>query len=255
MGNFVLWLFILDPTDSPVKFLLSWLGYSSLEQVAEPAHLPVIIALMLFFQGAGTWILVIYGGLNGIPQDVTEAAIIDGCTPWQETRRIKLPLIRPWIAYFILINIAYASQLFLEPEVLGLATEGAVSPQWTPNQLSYTFCFPAIRRAGGGSVVGDIAPDQPVHRRHNYDPHGPVPERGVGEKLSVPDVLDRPAASGRGAAHNEAPRRQPGFRIREITPMGFLLLVAAIYLFIMVTFVLATLRTESSLIHQGAFGR
>jgi multiple sugar transport system permease protein len=141
MGNFVLWLFILDPTDSPVKFLLSWLGYSSLEQVAEPAHLPVIIALMLFFQGAGTWILVIYGGLNGIPQDVSEAAIIDGCTPWQETRRIKLPLIRPWIAYFILINIAYASQLFLEPEVLGLATEGAVSPQWTPNQLSYTFAF------------------------------------------------------------------------------------------------------------------
>jgi multiple sugar transport system permease protein len=101
----------------------------------------VIIALMLFFQGAGTWILVIYGGLNGIPQDVSEAAIIDGCSPWQETRRIKLPLIRPWIAYFILINIAYASQLFLEPEVLGLATEGAVSPQWTPNQLSYTFAF------------------------------------------------------------------------------------------------------------------
>lgn len=141
MGNFVLWLFILDPTDSPVKFILSWLGYSTLDQVAEPSHLPVIIAFMLFFQGAGTWILVIYGGLNGISEEIREAAIIDGASPWQVTRRIKLPLIRPWIAYFILINIAYASQLFLEPEVLGLATEGTISPQWTPNQLSYTFAF------------------------------------------------------------------------------------------------------------------
>ena len=72
--------------------------------------------------------------------------------------------------------------------------------------------------------------------------------------MSVPEVLDRPAARERGAPGNGAPRKQLALRIREITPMGFLLLVAAIYLFIMVTFVLATLRTESSLIHQGAFG-
>lgn len=141
MGNFLLWLFILDPTDSPIRPILSWLGYGTLDQVAEPAHLPVIIALMLFFQGAGTWILVIYGGLNGIPEEITEAAQIDGASPGQITRHIKLPLIRPWIAYFILLNVAYASQLFLEPQVLSLATEGQISPQWAPNQLSYTFAF------------------------------------------------------------------------------------------------------------------
>ncbi len=141
MGNFVLWLFLLDPVDSPIRPLLSWLGYSTLDQTAEPAHLPVIFALMLFFQGAGTWILIIYGGLNGISDEVQEAAIVDGATGWQLTRRIKLPLIRPWIAYLILLNIAYATQLFLEPQVLGLATEGTISPQWTPNQLSYTFAF------------------------------------------------------------------------------------------------------------------
>jgi multiple sugar transport system permease protein len=132
MGNFVLWLFLLDPVDSPIRPLLSWLGYTTLDQTAEPAHLPVIFALMLFFQGAGTWILIIYGGLNGISDEVQEAAIVDGA---------KLPLIRPWIAYLILLNIAYATQLFLEPQVLGLATEGTISPQYTPNQLSYTFAF------------------------------------------------------------------------------------------------------------------
>jgi multiple sugar transport system permease protein len=141
MGNFVLWLFLLDPIDSPIRPILSWLGYSTLDQTAELNHLPVIFALMLFFQGAGTWILIIYGALNGISDEVQEAAIVDGATGWQLTRRIKLPLIRPWIAYLILLNIAYATQLFLEPQVLGLATEGTISPQWTPNQLSYTFAF------------------------------------------------------------------------------------------------------------------
>ena len=95
MGNFVLWLFLLDPVDSPIRPLLSWLGYSTLDQTAEPAHLPVIFALMLFFQGAGTWILIIYGGLNGISDEVQEAAIVDGATGWQLTRRIKLPLYPP----------------------------------------------------------------------------------------------------------------------------------------------------------------
>jgi multiple sugar transport system permease protein len=138
---YYLWLFLLDPIDSPVRPLLSWLGYSTLDQTAEPSHLPVIFALMLFFQGAGTWILIIYGGLNGIPEEVQEAAMMDGATGWQLTRRIKIPLVRPWIAYLILLNIAYATQLFLEPQVLGLATQGTISPQWTPNQLSYTFAF------------------------------------------------------------------------------------------------------------------
>jgi multiple sugar transport system permease protein len=141
MGNFVLWLFLLDPIDSPVRPLLSWLGYTTLDQTAEPSHLPFIFALMLFFQGAGTWILIIYGGLNGISEEVQEAATLDGATGWQLTRTIKLPLVRPWIAYLVLLNIAYATQLFLEPQVLGLATEGTISPQWTPNQLSYTFAF------------------------------------------------------------------------------------------------------------------
>jgi multiple sugar transport system permease protein len=141
MGNFMLWIFLLDPNNSPFKFILSWLGYGTLNQTAEPAHLPVIIALMLFFQGAGTWILVIYGGLNGIPEEIGEAATIDGASRWQVTRHIKLPLVRPWIAYFLLLNVAYATQLFLEPEVLGLATQGQISPQWTPNELSYTFAF------------------------------------------------------------------------------------------------------------------
>lgn len=71
--------------------------------------------------------------------------------------------------------------------------------------------------------------------------------------MAISEVLARPVAGDQVDA-GKAPERRRGFNIRELTPMGFLLLVAFIYLFVMVTFVLATLRTESSLLHQGAFG-
>jgi multiple sugar transport system permease protein len=40
-----------------------------------------------------------------------------------------------------LLNVAYGFQLFLEPQVLNEVTHGAISPTYTPNQLSYTYAY------------------------------------------------------------------------------------------------------------------
>ena len=68
------------------------------------------------------------------------------------------------------------------------------------------------------------------------------------------DVAVEPLVSSTLLIADEPPRKRRRFRLREITPMGFLMLVVRIYLFIMVTFVLATLRSQASLLSQGAFG-
>jgi multiple sugar transport system permease protein len=70
----------------------------------------------------------------------------------------------------------------------------------------------------------------------------------MSEVLEVPLAARTPRAAGRAA-----PKRRR-FRWREVTPMGFLMVVALIYLFIMVTFVLATMRSQQSLVNQGPFG-
>ena len=54
---------------------------------------------------------------------------------------MKLPMIRPWLGYMTLLNLAYGFQLFLEPQVLSQVTHGLISPQWTPNQLSFTYAY------------------------------------------------------------------------------------------------------------------
>jgi multiple sugar transport system permease protein len=141
VANFMLWLFILNPGQSPVDFLWNGFGFTTLNQVAQPGHLPIILAAMLFFQGCGTWLVIVNGGLNGIPDEVLEAAVVDGAGSLAMAWTIMLPIIRPWIGYMLLLNVAYGFQLFIEPQVMSQVTHGQISPQWSPNQLSFTYAY------------------------------------------------------------------------------------------------------------------
>jgi multiple sugar transport system permease protein len=151
-ANFMLWLFLLNPGQSPLDFLWNGFGYTTLNEVAQPSHMPMILAAMLFFQGAGTWLVIVNGGLNGIPEEVLEAGIVDGAGPIALAWRVKLPIIRPWLGYMLLLNIAYGFQLFVEPQVMSQATHGLISPQWSPNQLSYTYAYQIMNTSAAAAM-------------------------------------------------------------------------------------------------------
>ncbi len=138
----VIWLFMLDPTVSPGAFLLrDLLGASIFAQSIAPGNLPYIFAMIAFWTGAGGWIVVMYGALNTIPPDLEEAARIDGAGPFTIAFRLKLPLIRKWIAYMLILSFATGTQLFVEPEIVQHASFGLVSDTWSTNQLAYQLAF------------------------------------------------------------------------------------------------------------------
>jgi multiple sugar transport system permease protein len=137
----IVWLFMFTPTGSPWGFILHGFGYHVLANTVQPNNLPFIFAIMAFFTGAGGWIVVMYGALNNIPDELIEAAAIDGSSPLQTALRIKIPLIRKWIVYMLVLSFAAGSQLFVEPQILAVATNGEVPPQWSPNQLAYYLAF------------------------------------------------------------------------------------------------------------------
>jgi multiple sugar transport system permease protein len=140
-ASVMLWLFMLQPGKSPWSFVLSWLGYHSLGDSLAPAHLPVVFALIAFWSGAGAWIIVMYGALATIPDEVLETARLDGAGPWRTAVRIKLPLVRKWIAYMVIGAFAAGSQLFVEPELVSQATGSVVNETWSPNQLALYLSF------------------------------------------------------------------------------------------------------------------
>ena len=150
------WLFMLDPAVSPAGFLLRGLGFETFGQVVALEHLPVLFTLIAFWTGAGGWVVVLYGALNTIPQELEDAARIDGAGPITLAFRIKLPLIRKWIAYMVILSFATGTQLFVEPQLVNQASFGMVPDTWSSNQLGYQLAFRYADFNGAAAIAVDL---------------------------------------------------------------------------------------------------
>ena len=140
-SSVMLWLFVLDPSVSPVSFLLHALGNDSFVDTVRVDQLPFVLAIIAFWTGAGGWIVIMYGALNNISSDVMEAARIDGAGPVATAWHIQIPLLRKWISYMSIMSLAAGTQLFVEPRVLSQASKGVVPADYSLNQLAFLYAF------------------------------------------------------------------------------------------------------------------
>ena len=137
----LVWYFMLEPTYSPYSDLLAALGITSGSQIWNTGNLVWIFVLMAFFTGAGNWIIVQYGSLQSIPDEILEAARIDGANAFQIGVQIKLPLIRKYLIYMAILTFAAGLQIFVEPYLISSTVYPGLADNWSLNQLSYSFAF------------------------------------------------------------------------------------------------------------------
>jgi multiple sugar transport system permease protein len=156
-SSVLVWLFMLDPAVSPGSFPLRHvLGSELFVESIAPGKLPFIFAMIAFWTGAGGWIVVMYGALNTIPHELEEAARIDGAGPVTIALRLKLPLIRKWIAYMAILSFATGTQLFVEPQLVNQASLGLVPDTWSSNQLAYQLAFRYGDFNGAAAIAVDL---------------------------------------------------------------------------------------------------
>ncbi|WP_307872168.1 carbohydrate ABC transporter permease [Microbacterium paraoxydans] len=98
--------------------------------------------------------VIMYTALRGLPQEMYEAAKLDGAGELQIALRIKLPLIRPAIVMCSLFSVLGALQLFNEPTTLR-PLANAISSTWVPLMKVYTDAFvnDDIHRAAATSLL------------------------------------------------------------------------------------------------------
>ncbi|MFF5985140.1 carbohydrate ABC transporter permease [Streptomyces olindensis] len=155
-ASVLVWLFMLDPTVSPVSSLLGALGFQTFGEVIAPGNLALLFTIIAFWTGAGGWIVVMYGALNNIPKDVMEAARIDGANAWQIAWRVQIPMLRKWIVYMVILAFAGGAQLFVEPQLLSLASVGVAGRDYSLNQLTYDFAFQMNNVNGAAAVSVEL---------------------------------------------------------------------------------------------------
>jgi multiple sugar transport system permease protein len=136
----MLWYFMLSPELSPFRPALHAMGWQTNNDMFTAAHLPYIFALVAFVTGVGQWIVIMFGALQAIPLDVIEAARIDGAGAIRCAISVKLPMVRKYVAYMVILSFAFALQIFIEPSLFYSITF-AGSNWWSLNQLGYTFAF------------------------------------------------------------------------------------------------------------------
>ena len=140
-ASVMLWLFLLNPSVSPVSFVLKWFGYTNFVQAIDLNNLPLIFTVIAFWTGAGAWIIIMYAALNNISDEIMEAARCDGAGAIKTAWYIQLPLIRKWIAYMVVISVAVGTQLFAEPKILAQASRNQIPKHYSLNQLAYVTAF------------------------------------------------------------------------------------------------------------------
>jgi multiple sugar transport system permease protein len=140
-ASVMLWLFLLNPSVSPVSFVLKWFGYTNFVQAIDLNNLPLIFTVVAFWTGAGGWIIIMYAALHNISNEIMEAARCDGASAIKTAWYIQLPLIRKWIAYMVVISVAVGTQLFAEPKILAQASRNQIPKHYSLNQLAYVTAF------------------------------------------------------------------------------------------------------------------
>jgi len=148
----LVWYFLLEPTLSPYKDVLHALGITQGGQIWRSGNLAWIFVVMAFFTGAGNWIVVQYGSLQSISDDILEAARIDGANAWQIGWRIKLPLIQKYLVYMGILVFAAGLQVFVEPQLISSSVYPGLASNWSLNQLSYSFAFQSNNFGGAAAL-------------------------------------------------------------------------------------------------------
>ena len=126
---------ILSVFHIPKSAYISWLGNPSLAVYS--------IGITAVWQSAGYYMLIYIAALNGIPEELREAAAIDGASGWQILRRIKLPLLTPTFVMNTILLLTTSLKAFDYP--MAMTSGGPAGATTTIALLIYNTGFRSNR--------------------------------------------------------------------------------------------------------------
>ncbi len=110
----MIWILIYNPSFGLINSALSAMGLGALTRVwigDTGTALPSILVITLW-RWTGFNVVIYLAGLQALPQDVYEAARLDGASRWQQFIHVTVPLIAPFTFLNFLINIIGYIKLF-----------------------------------------------------------------------------------------------------------------------------------------------
>lgn len=114
----IVWRFIYHPKFGIINYILSLIGVAPIDWLGEPSTAMPAIVLMSVWKNFGYNMIIFIAGLQNIPEDLYEAASIEGASGWQKFKSITLPMLAPTTIFISIITMIGYFQLFAEPYIM-----------------------------------------------------------------------------------------------------------------------------------------
>ena len=98
-----------------VNYLLDQVGIGKVDWEAGRLSSWTALSVMITWRWVGYNALIYLAAMQGIPDELYEAATVDGATKWQQFRYVTIPQLRPTIIFTAIVSTVGALQLFTEP--------------------------------------------------------------------------------------------------------------------------------------------
>lgn len=127
----ILWVLMLDPQGIVNQFL-GLFGIQGPNWLMDSRTSLLSVAIVTVWKSIGYYCLIIIAGLQSLPRDVYEAALLDKAGKWTILRRITLPLLTPTLSFVFIMKFINAFKSFAAIDVM---TQGG--PQGSSMVLGY----------------------------------------------------------------------------------------------------------------------
>ena len=130
---------LLEQQNGLLNVLLKYAGLSPIPWLEDVWWARISLSLLIIWAWLGYNMVIMLAGLQTIPRDLTEAALIDGASPIQAFFRVIIPLMRPVILFCMITSTIGSFGLFTE--VSTLTRGGPVNATLTPLIRIYGVAF------------------------------------------------------------------------------------------------------------------
>ena len=151
----LLWKFIYDVSVGPLNAILTWVGLESWTRawLSDPTVALYAVMLRNFPWVDGVAILILLAGLQAIPYEIVESAMIDGATEMRRFWSIELPLIAGQIKLISALTIMWGVQEFTA--VFAMTEGGPINSTMVPGMWMLWNAF-RINKLGYASAIGVV---------------------------------------------------------------------------------------------------
>ncbi|WP_433307605.1 carbohydrate ABC transporter permease [Actinoplanes sp. CA-030573] len=149
------WSWMLNSDSGVVNAFLKVAGVDPVNWLTSPHWALTSVIIANIWIGIPFNLVVLYSGLQAIPDEIHEAAALDGASGWQRFWRVTFPLLRPVSAITLLLGLVYTLKVF---DLVWIMTRGGPTDASTTFATwSYKLSFGnLLPQFGPGAAVGNL---------------------------------------------------------------------------------------------------